>query len=324
LRHSGYGCNAFLGGISANYKTNFWSDPRNTCVIEADEYDRSFLKLSPDLAVISAMDPDHLDIYGTAEAMEEAFIQFSERIRPGGTLFCRKGLKRERDLKAPRQLSYAGVDRSADIHAANLVVNEGAYHYDVESKDWTVKGLVLHMGGLHNVENSVAAIAIAHALGIADDKIRDAVEAFRGVRRRFEQVVNIPGRIFVDDYAHHPEELRALIEGARSLFPDKRCTVVFQPHLFTRTRDLADGFAHSLDLADEALLLPIYPAREKPIAGVDAQMIASRMKHKGVQVMEKEALLAWVGEHKPELLITAGAGDIDQLTAPIAELMKKN
>jgi UDP-N-acetylmuramate--alanine ligase len=323
LRHSGYGCNAFLGGISANYQTNFWSDERNTCVIEADEYDRSFLKLSPDLAVVSAMDPDHLDIYGTAEAMEEAFIEFSSRLRPGGTLFCRKGLKREQDLKAPRQFSYAGNDAAADIHVSGLRVEDGAYRYAVHHGDWTLDGLVLHMGGLHNVENSVAAIAIAHQLGIGDQKIREAVAAFRGVRRRFEQVVNGNGRIYVDDYAHHPEELRALIEGARSLFTGKKCTVVFQPHLYSRTRDLAEGFAQSLDLADEVVLLPIYPAREKPMEGVNAEMIASRMKNPRHRVMGKEELLQVIGTERPELLITAGAGDIDQLIAPIREIMEK-
>ncbi len=324
LRHSGYGCNAFLGGISANYKTNFWSDPRNTAVIEADEYDRSFLKLSPDLAVISAMDPDHLDIYGTAEAMEDAFIAFSARVRAGGTLFCRAGLKREKDLHAPRQLSYAGDGSRADVYASDLQVVDGAYRYNVVGADWSIHGLALHMGGLHNVENSVAAIAIAHELGIAADKIKDAIATFRGVKRRFEQVVNRPGVIYVDDYAHHPEELRALIEGVRSLFPGKKCTVVFQPHLFTRTRDLADEFAQSLDLADEVVLLPIYPAREKPIPGVNANTILDRMRNPDRKVMEKEELMAWIGMQRPELLVTAGAGDIDQMTMPIADIMNKN
>jgi UDP-N-acetylmuramate--alanine ligase len=324
LRHSGYGCNAFLGGISANYQTNFWSDTRNTCVIEADEYDRSFLKLSPDLAVVSAMDPDHLDIYGTAGDMEEAFIEFSSRVRPGGILFCRKGLEREKDLKAPKQLSYAGNDEGADIHVRNLRVEDGAYHYDVVQGDWQLKGVSLSMGGLHNVENSVAAIAIAHELGIADQKILEAVAAFRGVRRRFEQVVDLPGLTYVDDYAHHPEELRALIEGARSLFVGRKVTVVFQPHLYSRTRDLAEGFAHSLDLADEVVLLPIYPAREKPMEGVNAEMIADRMVNPHHQVMGKEEFLARLERHPPDVLITAGAGDIDQLTAPIKAIMEKN
>jgi len=323
LRHSGYGCNAFLGGISANYQTNFWSDTRNTCVIEADEYDRSFLKLSPDLAVVSAMDPDHLDIYGTAEAMEEAFIEFSARLRPGGILFCKKGLKRENDLKAPRQVSYAGNDASADIHVRGLRVEQGAYRYDVVQGDWTLEGVELYMGGLHNVENSVAAIAIAHELGISDQKIKDAIAAFRGVRRRFEQVVNEDGRIYVDDYAHHPEELRALIKGARGLFAGKKCMVVFQPHLFSRTRDLAEGFARSLDLADEVILLPVYPAREKPMEGVNAGMIAERMKNPRHRIMDKEDLLRVIATERPELLITAGAGDIDQLTGPIKAIMEE-
>jgi len=323
LRHSGYGCNAFLGGISANYQTNFWSDTQATCVIEADEYDRSFLKLSPDLAVISAMDPDHLDIYGTAESMEEAFIEFTSRIRPGGMLFCRKGLKREQDMKAPALVSYALGDDEADIHARDVRVEEGAYRYSVVQGDWSIDDLTLHMGGLHNVENSLAAIGIARKLGISDQKIRDAVSSFRGVRRRFELLVNQPGCKYIDDYAHHPEELRALIVGVRSLFGSERMTIVFQPHLYSRTRDLAEGFAKSLDLADEVVLLPIYPARENPIEGVSSEMISEKMKNPNVRSMNPEELLKWIDQEKPSLLITAGAGDIDQLTERSSDIMIK-
>jgi UDP-N-acetylmuramate--alanine ligase len=322
LRHSGYGCNAFLGGISANYQSNFWSSDRRVNVIEADEYDRSFLKLSPDIAVISAMDADHLDIYGTAEEMENAFISFSGRIRPGGVLYSRAGLKREKDLTAPEHLTYGAGSQDADYQAAGISVGPGAYTYRVQGPGWKLDKVRLHMGGLHNVENSVAAIAIAHRLGIPDEKILEAVAAFRGVKRRFEFIVNETGRVYIDDYAHHPEELRSLISGARAMFPDRRCTVAFQPHLYTRTRDFVDGFAESLDLADQVLLLPVYPARELPIEGVESRMISQRMKGNCLLVDDGKQLLNWVTEHKPALLITAGAGDIDRLVDPISQILK--
>jgi UDP-N-acetylmuramate--alanine ligase len=321
LRHSGFGCNAFLGGISANYNTNFWSHPNNVCVIEADEYDRSFLKLNPDIAVISAMDADHLDIYGTAEAMEEAFIDFSEKIKPGGTLLSRFGLERSASLAGTIHYTYGVEEPAADIHAENIRKKDGAYEFDVYHNSWKLKDVVLNMGGMHNVENSVAAIGIAHELGISDEKIIAAVGAFRGVKRRFEYVVKNEKQVYIDDYAHHPEELRALISGAMGLFPGKKCTVIFQPHLFTRTRDFADGFAESLDLADEILLLPIYPARELPIEGVDSNMILTRMTKKSRQLISKDGLLKWLTGNQSELLITAGAGDIDQLVKPIGELL---
>jgi UDP-N-acetylmuramate--alanine ligase len=319
LRHSGYGCNAFLGGISANYGTNFWSDPRNVSVIEADEYDRSFLKLSPDIAVISAMDADHLDIYGTATAMEQAFIDFSGKIKPGGLLLSQASLDRGDALKASRRMTYHASDAAADVHARNLQIGSGSYRFDVQGPGWVLPAIELHMGGMHNVENSLAAIAIAKELGIGEEKIRLAIAEFRGVKRRFQYILKQEGLVYVDDYAHHPQELRALIGGARQLYPELKCTVVFQPHLFTRTRDFADGFAESLDMADEVLLLPVYPARELPIEGVDSSMIASKMKIKHQVLAGKEALLKALVKFDRGLLITAGAGDIDQLVEPIKQ-----
>jgi UDP-N-acetylmuramate--alanine ligase len=322
LRHTGYGCNAFLGGIAANYGTNFWSHERNVAVIEADEYDRSFLKLSPDIAVISAMDADHLDIYGTAAEMEKAFIAFAGKVKPGGVLFAQKGLERGEELQAPRKFTYDLRNKKADFSASGLLAKDGAYHYTVVSNSWTLENVTLHMGGLHNVENSLAAIAIAHELGIEDNSIREAVSAFRGVKRRFEYKLKTERFTYVDDYAHHPEELKALITGARDMFKGKKCTLVFQPHLFSRTRDFAEGFAESLDLADEVILLPVYPAREEPIPGVDSRMISVLMK-KSNRVMEnKESVLKWIDENEPELLITAGAGDIDQLTEKITNTLR--
>ncbi|HEY4063484.1 MAG TPA: UDP-N-acetylmuramate--L-alanine ligase [Puia sp.] len=337
LRHSGYGCNAFLGGIAVNYNSNFWSNERNVCVVEADEYDRSFLKLSPDIAVITAMDADHLDIYGTAAAVQEAFIDFSGRLKPGGLLVSRKGLEKEQALKGDRHLTYgllgtgfdghpssSGTQGEPDFFAAAITIGEGNYSFRVQSKDWILDQVTLNMGGRHNVDNATAAIAVAHRLGIEDEKIRAAVEAFRGVRRRFECIIKKPDRVFIDDYAHHPEELRALISGAKDLFRGKKCTVIFQPHLFTRTRDFADGFAESLDLADEVLLLPIYPAREQPIEGVTSSLIADKMTKGKATIAGKQTILEIIKGHKEklELVITAGAGDIDTLVEPLREILE--
>ena len=297
-------------------------------MVEADEYDRSFLRLSPDVAVISAMDPDHLDIYGTAEAMEEAFIEFSGKLKSGGSLYFKYGLKRGADLKGETKLSYSQDNKAANYFASTLQNKNGGYVFDVVGGDWTLKEVELNMGGLHNVENSVVAVAVAHALGIEDLKVKEAVAAFRGVKRRFEYVVRNKNWVFVDDYAHHPEELRALISSARKLFPDRKCVVIFQPHLFTRTRDFADGFAESLDLADEAMLLPIYPARELPIEGVSSNTIFEKMKSRNKQLLNKSEILenlkAVAGKKgEPVLLITAGAGDIDQLVEPIKNILEK-
>jgi UDP-N-acetylmuramate--alanine ligase len=340
LRHSGYGCNAFLGGIAVNYNSNFWSDRGEVCVVEADEYDRSFLKLSPDVAVITAMDADHLDIYGTEHEMQQAFIDFSGRLKAGGLLLSKSGLARGGELQADRRLTYGlktvdiGKEKgltaadSMDVYAENVRMTEGSYSFDIRMKDWELGQTTLNMGGMHNVENVTAAIAVAHSLGIGEEKIRNAVQAFKGVKRRFEYIIKMPGLVFVDDYAHHPEELRALIGGAKGLFPDMRCTVVFQPHLFTRTRDFADGFADSLDLADEVFLLPIYPARERPIEGVTSGLIAERMEGAKATVGSKGQLLEFIKNKKKrndglELLIMAGAGDIDVLIEPVREILEE-
>lgn len=323
LEHSGYGCNAFLGGIAVNYNSNFWGSEKNVCVVEADEYDRSFLKLSPDVAVITAMDADHLDIYGTAEAVQQAFIDFSAKLKPGGLLLSKFGLQREKELKAGRHLRYSLQNDAADVYAEKVRMDHGSYEFDVLMKDWMIDKVRLNMGGMHNVENAVVAIAIAHSLGIGNEKIKKAVDDFKGVKRRFEYILRNEKQIFVDDYAHHPEELKALISGAKSLFPGFKCTVIFQPHLFTRTRDFANGFAESLDLADEVMLLPIYPARELPIEGVTSKLIFAKMKNSNKHLMSKEELMKWIKEKRGGLLITAGAGDIDAMVLPIKNILTK-
>lgn len=320
LRHSDYGCNAFLGGIAANYNTNFWSSEKNVCVIEADEYDRSFLKLSPDVAVITAMDPDHLDIYGTAEEFEKAFVQFSQKVKQGGCLITKFGLSRSSEFNAKTHGTYSFNNAEADVYAGEIKVENGAYVFDVIAKEWKLTEVTLHMGGLHNIENVVAAIAVAKYLNINDKKIKDAVADFRGVKRRFEYVLKNESRVLIDDYAHHPEELRALINGVRSLFTQK-LSMVFQPHLFSRTKDQASGFAEVLDMCEEVVLLPIYPARELPIPGVSSEMILEKMTLKDKKVLSKEDMKQWVRETRPQLLVMAGAGDIDALVQPVKEIL---
>ena len=321
LRETGYGCNAFLGGISVNYESNYWSSRRDTAVVEADEYDRSFLKLHPDIAVLTAIDPDHLDIYGTAKEMEEAFIQYTKNIKPGGTLLVKHGLHRQKELKGPETVTYSLQNDAADVYGANIQQRDGGYTFNVVGKGWEMEQMRLFIGGMHNVENAVAAIAVAKMLGIDENKLRSALAGFRGIRRRFEYIIKNEKIVYIDDYAHHPEELSALIKSAKHLFPERRCVVSFQPHLFSRTRDFAAGFAHSLDMADEVILLDIYPARELPVAGVTSQMIADLMDNPSHTVLTKEGLLEYVKRSPLDLFITAGAGDIDKLVEPIKRIL---
>lgn len=324
LRETGFGCNAFLGGISSNYGTNFWSDKRNLCVIEADEYDRSFHKLTPDIAVVSAMDPDHLEIYGTAEEMENAYVEFTSRIRKNGKLISRKGLSREQDLMGYEKFSY-GIREGADYHAHDIRVEQGNFVFDLSSAESNLKDVVLPMGGRHNVENCTAAIAVALELGIEGSKIKEALKGFKGVQRRFEFGVRNETFVFIDDYAHHPEELRALLHGVKELYPKKEIVMMFQPHLFTRTKDHVDSFASVLDEANEIIILPIYPARELPIEGVNSELIMDNMHNSKVSIKSKEEILTWIGQSlsylRGKVLVSAGAGDIDQLVEPIKKLL---
>ncbi len=322
LRDSGMGSNAFLGGISANYNTNFWGNENNICVVEADEYDRSFLKLHPDIAVISSMDADHLDIYGTADAVKEAFISFAEKIKSGGTLVKKHGLPIPKSSADINQLSYHLTDQNADVYTQNLRIHAGNYIFDVEGKEGNLKNVQLNVGGRHNVENALAAITACRKLGLNGEKIIPALQNYKGVRRRFEYHIQNNRLVYLDDYAHHPKELESLIRSARQLFPDRKMVVVFQPHLFSRTRDFADGFAKALDEADEVILLPIYPARELPIEGITSNSILDKMVKTKKRILNKKEVLEEVADLKRDekiLLITAGAGDIDELIKPITE-----
>jgi len=263
--------------------------------------------------------------------VEQAFIDFSKKVRPGGLLIRQFGLIRGKELNGSRQLTYSLQNESADAYAANIRMMNGSYEFDVIMKDNKFENVVLHMGGMHNVENVIAAITAASSLGIENEKIKRAVESFRGVKRRFEYIIKRNDLVYIDDYAHHPEELRALINGARTLFKLRRCTVIFQPHLYSRTRDFADGFAEVLDMADEVILLPIYPARELPIEGVKSQVILDKMTTAIRNVKDKGELMNWIkndyaGSIDKEfgnILITAGAGDIDVLVGSIKDSLNR-
>jgi UDP-N-acetylmuramate--alanine ligase len=323
LRHSGFGCNAFLGGIASNYNTNFWSHEKNVVVVEADEYDRSFLKLAPNIAVVTAVDPDHLDIYGTAEEVLKAFGQFTDKIKVGGTLIQKMGTEFSVDNSNKNVFSYGYNKDEASYHTQNLIVVDGSYQFDIRHPGGMMKDVVLNMGGLHNVENATAAIAIGITLGIEEQKIKDAVASFNGVKRRFEYKVKTENKVLIDDYAHHPEELNALISGVRSLYPNEKMVLIFQPHLYSRTQDQAAGFMEVLDKADEVILLPIYPARELPIEGVTSDMLLNGMKLAHKKVMSKEALLEWAKTTSNKLIVMAGAGDIDVCINQVQELYTK-
>lgn len=332
LRHSAVGCNAFLGGISKNYDTNFWGYKGELCVIEADEYDRSFLKLHPDTAVISSMDADHLDIYGTEESLQDAFIKFSYKLKPGGLLLSKYGLPRSKEMNQANHLTYSLLNDMADIYAGDIQIKDGASHFNLHMRGETLHDMTLTMGGMHNVENALAAIAVSRHAGATAEKIRAAMLAFTGIKRRFEYVVNNSKVAYIDDYAHHPAELKALLKGARSIFPGKKITLIFQPHLFSRTKDHATDFAQSLDLADEVILLPIYPARELPIDGVSSELISKKMHQHHSRILSKEETLNYLQTvYAPQLdydmkqvIITAGAGDIDQMVEIIKDILEKN
>lgn len=311
---SGYGCTAFLGGIASNYNSNFIIGDNNVVVVEADEYDRSFLTLHPDISVVTSMDADHLDIYGDAGHLEESFRMFAGQLKPGGTLFVKNG------LPLTNGVSYS-VGMSSQIKAQNIRVEGSRFVFDYVDADVTIADIQLMLPGKHNVENAVAAIAVALKLGIDPQKIKEAIGSFKGVKRRFEYIVNTPKHIYIDDYAHHPEELRACFDAVRQLYPDKELTVIFQPHLFTRTRDFADDFAKVLSTADHLLLLEIYPARELPLVGVNSQMLLDKISLKDKEICGKDLVSAYIENNKPELLLTVGAGDIDTLIQPLKAIL---
>ncbi|MBC7758877.1 MAG: UDP-N-acetylmuramate--L-alanine ligase [Phormidesmis sp. FL-bin-119] len=315
LKDSGYDCSAFLGGIATNYESNVLFGDNNTMVVEADEFDRSFLTLHPDIAIVTSMDADHLDIYGDKSHLIESFKQFTSQLKPGGKLLYRKGL----DLTNGHTYAANAV---ADIQAVNVRVENGSFHFDFKNERLIIENIQMGLPGLHNIENAVAAVEVALQLGIHPDKIRTALGNFKGVKRRFEYIVKSEGHVYIDDYAHHPEELRACIQAVKTLYPNKKLTTVFQPHLFTRTRDFAEGFAEVLGMTDELIMLDIYPARELPIPGVNSEMILDRIHLSKKRILSKHDVIDFVRDERPELLLTVGAGDIDTLIEPLKQLLE--
>jgi len=315
LKDSGYDCSAFLGGIATNYNSNVLFGDNNTMVVEADEFDRSFLTLHPDIAIVTSMDADHLDIYGDKSHLVESFKQFTSQLKPGGTLLYRNGL----DLKSGKTYAASVV---ADVQAVNVRVENGSFYFDFKNGELIIENIEMGLPGLHNIENAVAAIQVALQLGISSEKIRTALGNFKGVKRRFEYIVRNEGHVYIDDYAHHPEELRACIQAVKTLYPGKKLTTVFQPHLFTRTRDFAEGFAEVLGMTDELIMLDIYPARELPIPGVSSEMILNNINLKEKRILSKHEVIDYVREQKPELLLTVGAGDIDTLIEPLKNALE--
>ena len=323
------GGSAFLGGVSKNFDSNLVLGDGARLAVEADEFDRSFLRLYPDVAVVTSADADHLDIYGTHEAVKEAFSQFIGQIRPGGSLIIKQGLDLRIDNPGITVWRYA-LDTPCDFYAARVRLLEGGhYRYDIVTPDGVIADCMLGVPGWVNIENSVAAVAsvwcAARHEGVALDaeRLREGLASFAGVKRRFEFYVNTPKQVYMDDYAHHPRELAATLLSLRRMFPGRRITALFQPHLYTRTRDLCDGFAEALSHADEVVVLPIYPAREEPIEGVTSEIIAERVTVP-CRIVPREALADVVAAMPTDVVVSFGAGNIDACCGAIAEkLMKK-
>ena len=324
LYQSQVSCNAFLGGIANNYNTNLLlSAESNLVVIEADEYDRSFHQLSPYMAVITSADPDHLDIYETASAFRESFEHFTSLIRPGGALIMRKGIDIVPQLQKGVKLYTYSMEEGVDFCAENIRTVKGEIRFDFVTPNDRINDVRLGVPVKINVENSVAAMALAWLNGVSSDEIRTGISSFSGIYRRFNVVYKSDKVVFMDDYAHHPSELKASISSIRNLYPDRKITGIFQPHLYTRTRDFAADFASALSQLDELILLDIYPARELPIEGVDSELILCDVKLENKTLCSKENLLPLLKEKDLDVLVTFGAGDIDKMVPLIKEQLKK-
>ncbi len=322
------GGSAFLGGISKNFGSNLVLGAGDRLAVEADEFDRSFLRLEPDAAVITSVDPDHLDVYGTYEAVKEAFAQFVRRIRRGGCLVLKQGAEIALDAGGIDVYRYS-YDEPCDFYAANVsLLDGGFYRYDLVMPDRVIADCTLGIPGWVNVENAVAAAAAmwcaARARGerLDEERLRGALASFAGVKRRFEFYLNTPKQVYMDDYAHHPRELTATLTSVRKMFPGRRITALFQPHLYTRTRDLHAEFAEALSLADEAVLLPIYPAREEPVEGVTSELIAAGVRVP-CRIVPREALAETVAAMPTDVVVSFGAGNIDACCEALAERLKR-
>lgn len=347
LNNAGCGCSAFLGGISKNIGSNLLVNNNSEyVVVEADEYDRSFLQLHPYMAVITATDPDHLDIYGTHEAMLDAYVQFANQTEPEGHLFLKDGIFRTLDgeeyveyghehhhdekehsvartINHPSISTYTAHGIDADYYAINVRTYNGNLFFDMRTPDGVLYDLELDSTALFNVENAVVASAVALACGLDQYQLRSGLKSFAGVRRRFDYRIREKELVYIDDYAHHPQEIASTIESVRYLYPDKRVVGIFQPHLYSRTRDFADDFAKVLQGLDEIIMMPIYPAREKPILGVTSSMVLRKISSMSKYLCTADQVLELVPALCPDVVLTLGAGDIDRLVPRLEETLRE-
>lgn len=325
LKSAGVDCSAFVGGIMTNYDSNLLIGNNNdVMVVEADEFDRSFLTLHPDVAIITATDADHLDIYGSKDSLKNSFNEFIKNIKANGKLFIEEKVAHELELNPNGNIGVETYGlNGGNITIDHLKVADAKFNFTYKSEERSIQGFELAMPGYHNVSNAIAALASVSQTIDNNDALVEGLNSYRGVKRRFEYIINTEGLVFIDDYAHHPEEIKALLESVKALYPNKKITALFQPHLFTRTRDFVDGFAESLSLADEVILLDIYPARELPIEGVTSDMIKEKMTLNNVARYIKDDVMAHFEENTPEVLLTVGAGNIDTLVSPIKHLLEK-
>lgn len=339
LKHAGYDVTAFLGGIAKNYNTNFLAGNElkkqqlvsdNTLlnthvsapvVVEADEYDRSFLTLHPNIAIVTSVDSDHLDIYGDENSLRESFSLFTAQVKPQGALISKAGLPYQISCEAQVKVYTYAVEKEADFYAHNIHIDNGNYIFNLSSCIENISHIQLGLPGMHNVENSVAAIAAAQLMGVSANQIKQSLQHFSGVNRRFDYRIKTTDLVYIDDYAHHPEEIKAFLHSVKQLYPNKKITGIFQPHLYSRTRDFAAGFSESLSLLDEVILMEIYPARELPISGVNAQMLMPAIECPKKQILHAAEILDYLKQNRPEVLVTIGAGDIDKLVEPIENLL---
>jgi UDP-N-acetylmuramate--alanine ligase len=320
MHESSLGCNAFLGGITQNYQTNhLLSHKAAHVVVEADEFDRSFLHLTPQIAVLTAMDADHLDIYGDAAKIHEAFEAFIAQIEPGGTLIAKKGLPVNESVNPKIQYLSYSLEEKADYYAENIEVKDGYYHFTLNTPTAIIKDIRLGVPGLYNLENAIASAAAAFEAGVTGEEIRNGLKVYKGVKRRFDVKIREQNLVLIDDYAHHPEEIKACIASVRHLFPGKKITGVFQPHLFSRTRDFAEGFAQSLSACDQVYLTHIYPAREEPIEGVNSELVFKDISISAKEIVPYGKLVDSVARNHFEVIVVMGAGDIDRLVLPLKE-----
>lgn len=315
LNESQLKCNAFLGGIATNFNSNLVLNPRSEyTVIEADEFDRSFLKLTPFASIITSTDPDHLDIYGDASVFLEGFQMYAQLIQTEGCLVKKEGLEVSSKAKT---ISYAIESKTADYSGNDLRFVEGKFLMNVRTPNGVMANVQLGIPGIHNAENAVACIALTQFLGLCEEEIRLGLSTFLGVKRRFEYKVKKEDLVYIDDYAHHPTEIHALVSSVRLLYPGKKITGVFQPHLFSRTRDFFDGFAKELSALDEVILLPIYPAREEPIAGVTSDVLLEKISAPSKMLLSPSEALGYVSKTESGVVLTIGAGDIDRIVEPL-------